>query len=105
MTDRTNLEKLIKAERKKAAAKIAKLKRDAAAEQRKVDAKVVLLLREQKPDLYASLEGAARAALDAERAQRSRKAKRAATELAAETVSTAAASPKHNEGAGHPWNG
>lgn len=74
---KTELEKLIEAERKKAADKIAKLKRDAQAEQRKVDLKVVELLKAKHPDAYEQFVGEARASLASERAERSRKAKRA----------------------------
>lgn len=102
---KTELEKLIEAERNKAAAKIAKLKRDAAAEQRKVDAKVVELLKEQKPELHARLEGEANALLDAEKAKRSAKAKRAAEESAAEPVATAVDTNEHSEEVRQPWNG
>ena len=47
--------------RKQAAERIAKLKREAAAEQKKIDAKVIELLREQQPALH---EGLARQAAD-----------------------------------------
>ena len=50
-----NLDELIEQERRRASERIAKLKRAAAAEQRRVDARVVELLREQKPDLYDRL--------------------------------------------------
>lgn len=73
----THLDKLIAAERKKANAKIAKLRRDAAAEQRKVDAKVVELLREGQSDLYERLAAEARRALAAEKGERSKRAKEA----------------------------
>lgn len=50
-----NLDAEIAKAKKQAAARIAKLKRDAAAEQKKVDAKVIELLREQEPDLHEGL--------------------------------------------------
>lgn len=109
MTDttepKTELDKLIEAERKKANARIAKLKRDAAAEQRKVDAKVVELLKEQKPELHARLESEAKALLAAEKAERSAKAKRMAEEPAAEPIATTADTPEHSEEVRQPWNG
>lgn len=74
----THLDELIAEEKAKAAAKIAKLKRAAEAEQRKVDAKVVEILREGDVELYEHLAAQARDALDAERAKRSRRAKKAA---------------------------
>ena len=107
MTDntKTELEKLIEAERAKAAAKIAKLKRDAEAEQRKVDAGVVALLKEQKPDLYDRLSGEVRAALATERSQRSAKAKRAAVTSSGQPVSEADDTSERREGVGQPWHG
>lgn len=48
--------------KKQAADRIAKLKREAAAKQKKIDTKVIELLREQQPALY---EGLARQAVDA----------------------------------------
>lgn len=71
----THLDDLIAAERKKANAKIAKLRRAAAAEQRKVDEKVVELLRERQSDLYERLAAEARRALAAEKEARSERAK------------------------------
>ena len=41
--------------RKQAAERIAKLKREAAAEQKKIDAKVIDLLRGREPELYQGL--------------------------------------------------
>lgn len=102
---KTELEKLIEAERKKAAAKIAKLKRDAAAEQRKVDSKVVELLKEQKPELHARLEGEAKSVLVAEKAERSAKARRAAEAPAAEPATEAVDPTEHSEEVRQPWNG
>ena len=102
---KTELEKLIEAERKKAAAKIAKLKRDAAAEQRKVDAKVVELLQTQSADLYKRLAKEAKTVLAAARAERSAKAKWAAGEPAAETVAPAVDTNERSEEVRQPWNG
>lgn len=105
MTDTTALEALIAAEREKANARIAKLRREAAVEQRKVDARVVELLKAQKPELYARLEGEARAALDAEKAARSRKAKRAVSPTEPESAPEAATPDEPGEEVMQPWNG
>lgn len=51
----TQLDAEIAKARKQAADRIAKLKREAAAEQKKIDAKVIELLREQEPDLHERL--------------------------------------------------
>lgn len=77
MIDNTHLDELIAAERKKANAKIAKLRRAAAVEQRKVDEKVVELLRERQSDLYERLAADARRALATEKDERSKRAKEA----------------------------
>lgn len=61
----TQLDAEIAKARKQAADRIAKLKRDAAAEQKKIDAKVIELLREQEPDLHERLTRAAVNALAA----------------------------------------
>lgn len=45
--------------KKQAAERIAKLKREAAAEQKKIDAKVIDLLRGREPELYQGLVGEA----------------------------------------------
>lgn len=74
----THLAELIETERKKANARIAKLRKQAEAEQRKVDAKVVELFKGRHADAYEKLVAEARTALAAERAQRSLKARRAA---------------------------
>ena len=74
----SNLDKLIAAEREKANKRIAKLRKQAADEQKRVDDKVVALLKEQKSELYARLVVEARAAREAEKSERSRKAKAAA---------------------------
>lgn len=88
-----NLDELIEQERRRASERIAKLKRAAAAEQRRVDARVVELLREQKPDLYDRLAREAAEVLAADKATRSSRAKKAAAPAASE----------HEEAA--PWNG
>ena len=54
-----NLDAEIAKARKQAAERIAKLKREAAAEQKKIDAKVIELLREQEPALHERLSLAA----------------------------------------------
>lgn len=58
--------------KKQAAERIAKLKREAAAEQKKIDAKVNELLRDQQPGLY---EGLVREAVEALAAARARSSK------------------------------
>lgn len=106
MTDTTtHLEELIAAERKKANDRITKLRKQAEAEQRKVDARVVELFKAQKPELHARLEGEARAALDAEKAERSRKAKRAVSPTEPESDPEAAAPDEPGEEVMQPWNG
>lgn len=70
----THLDELIKAERAKANAKIAQLRRAAAAEQRKVHEKVVELLRERHADQYERLVAEAGLALAAEKDARSKRA-------------------------------
>lgn len=72
----STLDELIEAERKRAAEKIAKLKRAAATEQRRIDKTVVTLLREQNADLYEKLSSKARGALADEKAKRSTRAKK-----------------------------
>lgn len=54
-----NLDAEIAKARKQTAERIAKLKREAAAEQKKIDAKVIELLREQDPALHERLSRAA----------------------------------------------
>jgi|JI10StandDraft_1071094.scaffolds.fasta_scaffold281436_3 hypothetical protein len=105
MSESTHLDELIAAERAKANARIAKLKRDAAAEQRRVDAKVVEVLKEHHADVYDNLAAQARELIAAEKAKRSAKAKRAAEESAAEPVATAADTTEHGEEVGQAWNG
>ena len=75
----TNLDELIEQERRRASERITKLKRAAAAEQRRIDEKVIDLLRDQSPDLYDRLSEEAAGALEAEKAKRSRRAKKAAS--------------------------
>ena len=99
MSESTHLDELIAAERAKANARIAKLKRDAAAEQRRVDAKVVEVLKEHHADVYDNLAAQARELIAAE------KAKRAAEESAAEPVATAADTTEHGEEVRQAWNG
>lgn len=105
MSESTHLDELIAAERAKANARIAKLKRDAAAEQRRVDAKVVEVLKEHRADVYDNLAAQARELITAEKAKRSAKAKRAAEESAAEPVATTADTTEHSEEVRQPWNG
>ena len=84
MTDNihTHLDELIAEERRKANARIAKLRKQAEAEQRRVDAEVIVLLRNQMPDVYERLTAEAADALAAEKAQRSSRAKKATTSSA-----------------------
>lgn len=107
MTDTTknHLDALVAAERAKSNARIAKLKRDAAAEQRKVDAKVVELLQTESAELYQRLAKEARSILAAEKAKRSAKAKRAAEAPAAEPATEAVDPTEHSEEVRQPWNG
>ena len=101
----TNLEELIEQERRRASERIAKLKRAATAEQRRIDEKVIDLLRDQSPDLYDRLSGEAADALEAEKAKRSRRAKKAASSSGSVNDRTASQSvaPEHEDAA--PWNG
>jgi hypothetical protein len=64
--------------RKQAAARIAKLKRAAAAEQERIDSKVIGLLREQQPDLYDQLARRAAGAVETAKAARAARASRMA---------------------------
>lgn len=101
----TNLDELIEQERRRASERITKLKRAAAAELRRIDGKVIDLLRDQSPDLYDRLSEEAADALEAEKAKRSRHAKNAASSSG--SVNDGAASQtvdaEHEEVA--PWNG
>ncbi|WP_313096459.1 hypothetical protein [Corynebacterium variabile] len=102
---KTNLDELIDQERRRASERIAKLKRAAAAEQRRIDEKVIDLLRDQSPDLYDRLSEEAAGALEEEKAKRSRRAKKAASSSGSVNDGTASQSvdPEHEEAA--PWNG
>ena len=101
----TNLDELIEQERRRASERIAKLKRAVAAEQRRIDEKVIDLLRDQSPDLYDRLSEEAAGALEAEKAKRSRRAKKAASSsgLVNDGTASQSADPEHEEAA--PWNG
>ena len=63
-----NLDELIEQERRRASERITKLKRAAAAEKRRIDEKVIDLLRDQSPDLYDRLSEEAADALEADKA-------------------------------------
>ncbi|MGL4831655.1 MAG: hypothetical protein ACRCWS_03610 [Propionibacteriaceae bacterium] len=105
MTETSNLDELIAAERAKANARIAKLRKQAAAEQRKVDAKVVELLKEHHRESYDKLVEQARAVLDAEKAERSRKAKASTAAISSEPVSEFGNTSEQSDQVGQPWNG
>ncbi|XBH22251.1 hypothetical protein V5R04_03215 [Jonesiaceae bacterium BS-20] len=101
----TNFDELIVQERRRAADRIARLKRAAAEEQRRVDARVIELLREEHPDLYDGLAKEAAELLAAERDKRAKRAKKAASR-SSDVVDEAAAQAvdsEHEEAA--PWNG
>lgn len=100
----TNLDELIEQERRRASERIAKLKRAAAADQRRIDGKVIDLLRDQNSDLYDRLSQEACEALAAEKAKRSRRAKKAASPVGADNDRTASqtVNPEHEEAAA--WN-
>lgn len=102
---KTNLDELIEQERRRASERIAKLKRAAAAEQRRIDEKVIDLLRDQNPDLYDRLSQEASECLVEEKTKRSRRAKKTASSSGSANDGTASqtADPKHEEAA--PWNG
>ena len=104
-TGQTNLEELIAAERERANERIAKLKRAAAAEQRKVDARVVDLLRLTEPDLYERLAREAVDALAREKAKRSKRAKAAAEPSPAEPVGDGGSPDGDAPGTRQPWSG
>lgn len=105
MSKSTHLDELIAAERAKANARIAKLRKQAADEQRKVDAKIVDLLKEHHRESYDKLAERARAALDAEKAERSRKAKASAAASSAEPAPEADDTTEQGEGVRQSWNG
>ena len=73
----TKLEAEIAKAKKQANDRIRKLKREAAAEQRKIDERVIELLREQDPDRYGQLVAQATGILTAARAKRPNNARRA----------------------------
>ncbi|MGP5684188.1 hypothetical protein [Brachybacterium alimentarium] len=75
----TNLDELIEQERRRAAEKIAKLKRAAAEEQRRVDARVIELLREKHGSIYDELSKLSAELLTAERSKRAKRAKKSAS--------------------------
>ena len=104
-TINTNLDELIEQERKRAAARIAKLKRVAAAEQRRIDAKVICLLREQQGDLYDLLAREAADALAAEKARRSSRAKAAASTSTDVSAESAPIDAGHDPEEAAQWNG
>lgn len=93
----SSLDKLIAAEREKANKRIAKLRKQAVDEQKRVDGKVVELLQAQKPDLYAGLADEARTVLEAEKAERSRKAKAAAASGTGEPATGEPVAEEHRE--------
>lgn len=103
-TTTTNLDALIEQERRRGSERIAGLKRVAAAEQRRIDAKVINLLRDQDPDLYDQLTGEARDALAAEKARRSSRAKKV---VAGSTTVVAGTATREVETDSEetPWNG
>lgn len=90
----SSLDDLIRAERETAAKRIAKLRRQAAREQARVDERLLVLLREGHPGLAKQLEADARAALDAERAKRSAKAKAAQAARSSEAGDEVPAAPQ-----------
>lgn len=94
----SSLDDLIRAEREAAAKRIAKLRRQAAREQARVDERLLVLLRELHPDLAKQLEADARAALDAERAQRSAKAKAALADRSSAPADEVPAAPQESQG-------
>ncbi|MBN6777560.1 hypothetical protein JRG19_03215 [Pseudoclavibacter alba] len=94
----THIDDLIRVEREAAAKRIAKLRRQAAREQARVDERLLSLLREGHPDLAEHLEVEARAALDAERARRSAKAKAARAARSSESADEAPEAPLEPQG-------
>lgn len=75
-TTMSHLEEEIARARKAHAQRIARLKRAAAAQQKRIDAKTLALLREQHPDLHDRLAAEAAELVDAERTERSRRSRR-----------------------------
>ncbi|MGO1539784.1 hypothetical protein [Mycetocola reblochoni] len=99
----SSLDELIEAERKRAAEKIAKLKRAAAAEQRRIEERVVALLREQNADLYKKLASRARGALADEKAKRSTRAKKSVTPTSTVHDQHASRDDDHGEEVSGSW--
>jgi hypothetical protein len=95
----TQLDAEIAKARKQAAERIAKLKREAAAEQKKIDAKVIELLREQEPELHERLTSAAANALAAAKAKSSKDVRRAAPTKSSGPMSIDGARGAFGEGA------
>lgn len=93
MTDTTltHLQQEIERAKKAHAQRVARLKRAAAAEQRRIDTKVVELLRERKPDAYQRLAKEAGDALAAEKIKRSKRAKQKQASTASDTAAAASA--------------
>lgn len=83
-----NLDAEIAKARKQAAERIAKLKREAAAEQKKIDAKVIELLREQEPALHERLSRSAVEVLAAARTRNTKGARLAAPTRSSEPTSS-----------------
>lgn len=104
-TGQTHLDELIAAERKRANERIGKLKRAAAAEKRKVDTRVVDLLRETEPDLYERLAREAAEALAAEKAKRSKRAKASAEPSPADPVGDGGSPAGDARETRQPWTG
>lgn len=77
MTDLTNLDHEIEKAKKAHAAKLAKLRRAAAVEQQRLDARVLTILRDQHPSSYERLRQEAADALAAEKAERASRARQA----------------------------
>lgn len=100
-----NLEKLIQAEREKANVKIAKLRRIAAAEQRRVDERVVALLRQHDSDLYERLATEATQSLADEKALRSRRAKTDAQEPGSGSIRPGSDEVRDDAREVQLWNG
>lgn len=102
MTDTTHLDREIEKVMKAHAAKLAKLRRVAAVEQRRLDARVLTILRAQHPSSYERLARQAADALAAEKAERARRARQAreAGKAAASSAYGLADAAGHAEGAG-----
>lgn len=94
-----NLDAEIAKARKQAAERIAKLKREAAAEQKKIDAKVIELLREQEPALHERLSRSAVEVLATARTKNTKGVGRAAPTDSSEPTSIHNARRAFGEGA------